>query len=610
MSKNADLAKQFNRAADVMALLDENQFRVLATRKVARALEDLAEPIEAAATEHRLDAIAGIGKSSADKIAEYLRTGHIAEFDSLASQVPPGVLDMLNISTVGVKTAYLLWKEAGITDIPSLKKALDAGTITGIKGFGEKKQANIKQNLAFMETANARIGLGYAYPLACEFVNLLRPIQDIDQVTYCGSLRRGKETVGDLDILLAARSGITAEAISTAVAKVIKTHPEMAEMVAAGDTKITIRTKLGLQVDFRMVPRESWGAALQYFTGSKEHNVRVRQRAADRGMKLNEWGLFRGEQRMAGTAESDIYQALELAYVCPEMREDRGEIELAAAMFQAAMGRQPDVDDPRLDFIGNTIPARWASVEVSDIRGDLHMHTTASDGHESIAAMITAARKRGYQYIAITDHSKSQVQANGLSVDRLMAHAKAIRTTAREFPDITVLVGSEVDILADGSLDYPDEVLRELDWVVASPHSALTQETEAATMRLMRAVSNPLVDVIGHPTGRLISGRRGLEPDMQRVVMAALRSGAALEINAHDMRLDLRDVHARLAVEAGVPLCIDTDAHQLTDFDKLPFGVATARRAWARPENVLNTWPLEKILAWQKKRRQGDADWQ
>ncbi len=218
MSKNADLAKQFNRAADVMALLDENQFRVLATRKVARALEDLAEPIEAAAADNRLDAIAGIGKSSADKIAEYLRTGHIAEFESLASQVPPGVLDMLNISTVGVKTAYLLWKEAGITDIPSLKKALDAGTITGIKGFGEKKQANIKQNLAFMETANARIGLGYAYPLACEFVNLLRPIKGIDQVTYCGSLRRGKETVGDLDILLTAQSGTTPEAIATAVA--------------------------------------------------------------------------------------------------------------------------------------------------------------------------------------------------------------------------------------------------------------------------------------------------------------------------------------------------------------------------------------------------------
>ena len=223
--------------------------------------------------------------------------------------------------------------------------------------------------------------------------------------------------------------------------------------------------------------------------------------------------------------------------------------------------------------------------------------------------MIAGAQKRGYQYIALTDHSKSQVQANGLSVDRLMAHAKAIRAAAKEFPNITVLVGSEVDILADGSLDYPDDVLRELDWVVASPHSALTQEAEAATTRLVRAVSNPLVDVIGHPTGRLISGRRGLEPDMQRVVMAALRSGGALEINAHDMRLDLRDVHARLAVEAGVPLCIDTDAHQLTDFDKLPFGVATARRAWARAENVLNTWPLEKILTWQKKRRQGDADW-
>jgi len=593
-----------------MALLDENQFRVLATRKVARALEDLAEPIETLADERRLDAIPGIGKSSAEKIAEYLRTGHISEFESLAAQVPPGVLEMLNISTVGVKTAYLLWKEVGITDIPSLRKALDAGTITGIKGFGEKKQANIKQNLAFMETANARIGLGYAYPLACEFVNLLRPIQGIAKVAHCGSLRRGKETVGDLDILLAAQPNSAPATISPTIAATVNTHPETAEVLAAGETKITLRTRLGLQVDFRIVPLESWGAALQYFTGSKEHNVRVRQRAVERGMKLNEWGLFREEQHIAGADESDIYHRLELSYICPEMREDRGEIELADAMFRATAGGRPELDDPRLAFIGHPIPHHWTAVEVSDIRGDMHMHTTASDGHESIAAMIAAARHRGYQYIAITDHSKSQVQANGLSVDRLMAHAKAIRAAARSFSDIVVLAGSEVDILADGSLDYPDEVLRELDWVVASPHSALTQDVDAASARLVRAVSNPLVDVIGHPTGRLIAGRRGLEPDMQRVVMAAVRSGCALEINSHDMRLDLRDIHARLAVEAGVPICIDTDAHQITDFDKLQFGVMTARRAWARPENVLNSWPLDKIWAWQKKRRSGDADWQ
>jgi len=609
MSRNVELAKQFNRAADVMALLDENQFRVLATRKVARALEDFAQPIETVAAENRLDSIPGIGKGSAEKINEFLRTGRIAEFDALASQVPPGVLDMLNISTVGVKTAYLLWKEAGITDIPGLKKALDAGTITGIKGFGEKKQANIKQNLAFMESAHARIGLGYAYPLACEFVSRIGTIGGVGQVTYCGSLRRGKETVGDLDILVAPAAGTAPGAIAALIADSVKNHPEVAEVLAAGDTKITLRTKLGLQVDFRVVPPESWGAALQYFTGSKEHNVRVRQRAVDRGLKLNEWGLFRGDERIAGQKEADIYHALELACICPEMREDRGEIELSAAIFLASIGQKPQVDDRRLVFIGKTIPIQWTPVEVSDIRGDLHMHTTASDGHETIAGLIAAAQDRGYQYIAITDHSKSQVQANGLSVDRLMAHARAIREIAKEFPQIAVLVGTEVDILADGSLDYPDEVLHELDWVVASPHSALTQDTEAATTRLIRAVSNPLVDVIGHPTGRLIAGRRGLEPDMQRVVMAAARSGCALEINSHDMRLDLRDVHARLAVEAGVPLCIDTDAHQISDFDKLLFGVATARRAWARPQNVLNTWPMEKIRAWQQKRRSGDG-WQ
>ncbi|MGC8560885.1 MAG: PHP domain-containing protein [Phycisphaerae bacterium] len=609
MSKNNDLARLFNRAADVLALLDENQFRILALRKVARVVEDMAEPIENVAAENRLESIPGIGKHSAEKIQEYLRTGHIAEFEQLAAQVPSGVLDMLNISSVGVKTAYLLWKEAGITDIPSLKKALQAGTITGIKGFGEKKQANIKQNLAFMETAGARIGLGYAAPLAHELLHLVQSLPGVAQATYCGSLRRGKETVGDLDILISSDPDAAPDAIARQLAEAVKRHPEVEHLTAEGDTKVSLRTRLGLQVDFRIVPPASWGAALQYFTGSKEHNVRLRQRASERGMKLNEWGLFRGETRIAGENEEDIYHALQLAFICPEMREDRGEIELAEALFQAAAGQAVHPADPRLEFIGKTIPEVWRSVDLTDIRGDMHMHTTASDGHESIEAMITAAKKRGYQYIAITDHSKSQVQAGGLSVDRLMKHIEAVRAAAAKVCGIEVLAGSEVDILADGSLDYPDDVLAKLDWVVASPHSALTQEGEAATARLIRAVSHPLVDVIGHPTGRLIGGRRGMETDMQKVVMAAARSGGALEINSHDMRLDLRDVHARLAVEAGVPLCINTDAHQISDFDKLPFGMATARRAWARAENILNTWPLEKIRAWQKKRRRGDAGW-
>lgn len=608
MSKNADLAALFNRAADVMALLDENQFRVLATRKVARAIEDMAEPIEAVAAEGRLESIAGIGKSSAEKIEEYLRTGHIAEFDALTKQVPSGVLDMLNIPTVGVKTAYLLWKEAGIADIPSLKKALDAGTIAGIKGFGEKKQANIKQNLAFRETAGARIGLGYAYPLAKGFLELIQGVPGIARATYCGSLRRGKETVGDLDILVAPEAAAS-EMIARRLADAVRKHPEVEALTAEGETKISLRTRIGLQVDFRIVPAASWGAALQYFTGSKEHNVRLRQRASERGLKLNEWGLFRGDISISGEREEDIYHALELAWICPEMREDRGEIELAELMYQTGGGKAVLPDDPRLAFLGGNIPERWIEVNIADIRGDMHMHTTASDGRMSIEELITRAKQRGYQYISITDHSKSQVQAGGLSVDRLMEHIKAIRAAAAKIDGIEVLAGSEVDILADGSLDYPDEVLKALDWVVASPHSALTQEGEAATMRLIRAVSHPLVDVIGHPTGRLVGSRRGLEPDMQRVIMAAARSGTAMEINSHEMRLDLRDTHARLAVEAGVPLCIDTDTHDIADMDKLPFGVATARRAWARAENILNTRPLERILAWQKKRRSGEADW-
>ncbi|HTV49407.1 MAG TPA: PHP domain-containing protein [Phycisphaerae bacterium] len=597
MSKNQELAQLFSKAADVMALLDENSFRVLATRKVARALEELGQDVSTLSESGKLEEISGIGKHSAEKIREYLRTGHITEFESLAKQVPTGVLDLLAVGSIGAKTAYLLWKEAGITSLDELKAALEKGKIPSIKGLGEKKLARIRQNLEFIQGQGKRIGIGVALPVARQLCDALRELAGVKNVQYCGSLRRGLETIGDVDILLSAPNSKM-----PAITEFIKSHTDTAEVIAAGETKVSIRTKSLLQVDFRVVPPESWGAALQYFTGSKEHNVRVREMAIKKGMKLNEWGLYKGEKSIAGLTEVDIYDALELAWLPPEMREDRGEVELASAMYQVRKNPKFVVDNPKLEFLGKHIPTSWPELQISDIQADLHMHTTASDGTLSLEDMVAEAKRRGRKYIAITDHSKSQVQANGLKVDRLMEHIKAIHALAAKTKGITVLAGSEVDILADGSLDYPDEVLEKLDWVVASPHAALTQESEAATARLIRVASNPLVDVIGHPTGRLVAVRRGLEPDMQRVIFAAARGGVALEINAHDLRLDLRDVHVRMAVEAGVPLCINTDAHGAADMDNLIYGVITARRGWARAQNVLNTWPLEKMLKWQKER--------
>ena len=603
MSRNQDIAELFNRAADVMALLEENSFRVLGTRKVARIIEDLPEDVKTLQDQNRLEQTPGIGKSTVDKISEFLRTGHISEFEELAGRVPAGVLEMLAISSVGVKTAHQLWKEAGITSVAELKKHLVEGTMPKLKGFGEKKQLKIRQNMEFMEEAGKRIGIGWALPLAEAYCDTVAKVTGVSQVQYCGSLRRGKETIGDIDILVCSE----AEAVPTITAAILA-HEQTQQTIGAGETKISIRTRAGLQVDFRIVAAQHWGAALQYFTGSKEHNVRLRELAIKRGLKLNEWGLFRDQQSVAGENEPGIYTALELAWLPPEMREDRGEIELAGLMYKRLRGESIKVTDSRLEYLARDIPALWPVLQLSDMRGDLHSHTTASDGHCSIDDMIAEAKRRGYEYFAITDHSKSQVQANGLRVDRLMEHIKAIHAAAAKVKGITILAGSEVDILADGSLDYPDEVLQQLDWVVASPHSALSQESEAATARLIRAAANPLVDVIGHPTGRLVGGRRGLEPDMKAVIMAAARSGVALEINSHDLRLDLRDIHARMAVEAAVPLCINTDAHQREDMDKMIYGILTARRAWAQPGNVINTWPWDMIRRRQETRRNGSFE--
>lgn len=595
MPKNAEVAALFERTADVLAIQGANSFRVLAYRKIARTLEETPHDIETLAASEALDELPGIGESSADKIREYLRTGHIAEFESIWSDVPPGVMQMMRVPAVGPKTAALLWQEGSITTIEELKAKLDQpdyGNLNKIPTLGNKKLQKIKQNLAFLETAAARVRIGQALPIALALVHDIQQIKGVQDAQYCGSLRRGKETVGDIDIAVAADPQF-GQPISDA----LTAHPLVADVLGSGPTKTSFRTTAGLQIDVRVVPPASYGAAVLYFTGSKEHNVRLRERAIKRGLKLNEWGLFKTTQdaqeetQIAGASETDVYNALDLAYIPPEMREDNGEIDAAEKAHGAKKQTALELVEPH------------------HIRGDLHMHTTASDGTRSIEDMVAECKRRGYLYCAITDHSKSQFQANGLRSDRLLEHIKAIHAVAREAKGILVLAGAEVDILADGSLDYEDDILAQLDWVVASPHAALSQETDPATQRLVRAAANPYVHVLGHPTGRIVGSRRGLEPDMQKVIFAAARNGIALEINANHHRLDLRDSHARLARDANVPICINTDAHAYEDFNEMPYGILTARRAWLSPTQVLNTLPLPAFKKWLKAKKDKDTDW-
>ncbi len=576
---NAKLSRIFQQMADVLEVLGANRFKVLAFQKAARVLGELTDDV-ALMDDKTLRSIDGIGKGMADRIGEFIKTGKLSEAMELAEEVPPGVVKMLDIPGLGPKTVSMLWREVGITSIEKLTKALDTGELEDLKGFGKKKIENIKKNLAFAEQAGKRARIGHAMPLAIWFVERLKKLKQVKKVDYAGSLRRGKETIGDLDLLVAADTQDAPAIMDAFVALDV-----VADVIAKGETKSSIRTNEesgGMQVDLRVVPIDSYGAALMYFTGSKEHNVKLRERAISMGMKLNEWGLTKAdsEKSVAGKTEEEVYKALKLAYIPPELREDRGEIALAEK---------------------DELPAL---IELSDIRAELHTHTTASDGTWSIEQLALAAAERGFHTVAVTDHSKGQVQANGLTEDRLEKHIVAVRKVAEKLKDrITVLAGSEVDILVDGRLDYADSLLKELDVVVASPHVALSQEPDKCTKRFLKAIENPYVTIMGHPTGRLIGRREGLSPDMGALFKAAAQRGVAMEINANHWRLDLRDTHARAAIAAGVKLSINTDAHGPADLDQLAYGVLTARRAGATRNDVINCMTKTALAQWLKSTR-------
>lgn len=572
---NAALEAIFNEIADLLEIKGEDTFRVNSYRRVARTIKGLAEEIDQIAARGALGDLPGVGKSTAEKIEQYLKTGKIALHEELRGEMPRGLPDLLGIPGMGPKKIALVWKELGIESIDDLKREIASGRVAALKGMGEKSVEQIKQSISFAEHAGERTPLGLALPLAEELAEAMRAVKQVRRVEIAGSVRRGCETIGDLDLLCESEDG-------AAVIEAFTRLPQVTRVLAAGDTKgsiIVARRDGGqIQADCRVVPKESFGAALQYFTGGKEHNVRLRERAAKKKWKLNEWGLFDGEKPLAGADEAGIYRKLGLPLIPPEQREDQGEFDVSAEAF------------------GHLI-------RIEDIRGDLHMHTSASDGKMEAAEMAEAARKLGYEYIAVTDHSRSSAQANGLSIDRMWRQVERLRRLNDEHDTIAVLVGCECDILADGKLDYPDTILAACDIVVASVHSALRQDRAKITRRVLAAMENPFVTILGHPTGRLLGRRAAMDLDMTAVIRQAAKTHTVLELNAAWQRLDLCDRHVRLARDAGVMLSIDTDAHAAAQLAQMRYGILTARRGGLRAKDVINTRPLAALRTIINKKR-------
>ncbi|MCH7871734.1 MAG: DNA polymerase/3'-5' exonuclease PolX [Planctomycetes bacterium] len=573
---NADVARVFKEIGDMLEIQGADGFRVNSYRRVSRTIGDLVSDINDIAQRGELGKLAGVGKTSAAKIEELLKTGKLEFRERLAGEVPESLLQLLRIQSMGPKKVALLWKERGIESLSDLKQAIDGDRLDGLKGFGAKTVQQIRAGIEFLEGNAGRTLLGVALPVAESMADSIRDMPGVQRVEIAGSLRRGRETVGDLDLLCIADDGQAVIERFTGLSAVTR-------VLGAGKTKGSIICEHGgeqIQIDLRVVREQSFGAAWQYFTGSKEHNVRLRERAVKRGWSLNEYSLSdaKSEEVIASKSEEEIYAALDVPWIPPELREDRGELDLS--------------ETPEL-------------LTLDDIRGDLHMHTTASDGKNSIGEMAAAAKKLGYKYICITDHSQGSVIANGLKPDRLLAHIDAVRKVAGEMKGITVWVGAEVDILADGSLDYADELLAKLDWVVASVHMGMSQDVEANTRRTLAAIRNPYVNLIAHPTGRLLNRREAMPIDIEAIAKEAARTGTALEINAARERLDLKDQHARLARDLGAMICIDCDAHRVASFDQMRLGILTARRAGLRKADVLNTRSIEQISSFVQSKRDG-----
>lgn len=569
MNKNNEIAKVFGCIADMLSILDENPFRIRSYRTAALNILELNEEIERRIEKDDLAKIPGVGKDLANKIREHIETGNIKEYEKLRDKVPTELVDLLKINGLGAKTLSLLYKHKGVRSLRDLEKVLDSKEILNLKGFGEKKIKDIKRGIELLKESEGRVLLGIALPLAEQIAKGIESIPGTQQTVIVGALRRMKETVSDIDILT----------IADDAEKTAKSFTEMSfvrEAIASGSAGVSIITGDGVQVNLHVCNPDSYGAALQYFSSSHAHNARIRTLAAKEGIRINEHGVYQDGKIIAGKFEKDVYKAIGLPIIAPELREDRGEIEAAIK------DRLPNL------------------VKLNDIKGDLHTHSAWSDGKATIEEMAMSAIERGYEYIAITDHSPSSRIANGLSAQRLYEKRKELKSIDKRLDGIKIFMGSEVDIRSDGTLDYPDEILKELEVVIASVHSGFKMDKDAMTERIVRALKNPYVHALGHPTGRLINRREPYMVDMDRVIETALKHRKALEINSSYKRLDLKDLHVRKAIEAGVKIIISTDSHYPNQLDFMKYGVGTARRGWVEKKSVLNTLKLDELSNWLK----------
>jgi len=574
MMNNRQLADTFSLIGNLCEIKGEVIYVILAYRKAAESLMALPREASEYWKEGKLREIPGVGKAIAEKIDELLTTGRLEFLENLKREVPEELAEWLAVPGLGPKKIAMIWKRLNITALSDLETAAKEGKLRSLPGMGAKSENSIIEGIASLSRRTGRIPLGRAYPLAQEIIETLKGVEGVVAAEPAGSLRRMRSTVGDLDILVAAKD-------SSAAMEAFVNLPRVSRVLGKGETKSSIEFTDGVRAQVWVHPPEKFGTALQYATGSKDHNVQLRQIALAKGLSLSEhsFAKMKGKGEIFCASEEDVYKTLGLPWVPPELREDRGEVQAAKA---------------------NKLPKL---IEVKDIKADLQTHSTWSDGKLSMLEMAGAAAKRGMKVIAFTDHSVSLGVTGGLSMDDHKKQAAEIRKIQKELGDkILVLHASEVEIKANGSLAYPDEFLASLDLVVASLHTSLRQPREKVTQRVINAIRNPHVDIIGHPTGRLIPDREGADLDMEAVLNAAAETGVALEINAHPSRLDLDDVYARRAKELGIPISINTDAHSEEDFDMLFYGVATARRAWLTKKDVINAWPKKKLLDWLKKR--------
>ena len=566
--ENKSIADILTEIADILDIQGENPFRVRSYRNAARTIADMSQSVPALVKAgEKLDEIPGIGKSLEEKIEEIVSTGRCRFLEELRAKVPAGLTELLKLEGLGPKKVKLLYDELGVDSVDRLEKAAQAGRLRDLAGMGVKTEEKVLKSVEQYRAGMGRFKLSVGFTYAQSLLDYLKDVPGLKRLDPAGSFRRRRETIGDLDILAICGKGCK-------VMDRFSKYGDVAEVLSRGETKSSVRLKCGLQVDVRVLEEGSYGAALHYFTGSKAHNVAVRERAKELGLKVSEYGVFRAkdEKRLSGADEEDVFKAVGLPFIPPELREDRGEIQAAEK------GELPKL------------------IELADLRGDLQMHTKATDGKNSIAEMAHKAKEMGYAYIAITDHSKAVRVAGGLDEKGLAKHLQEIEKVGRQISGMRILKGVEVDILADGSLDLKDDIFKECDVVLASVHSRFNMEEGEMTRRIIKAIQNPHVSILAHPTGRLILEREAYKVNLKEVFRAAIDRGVVLEINAYPDRLDLRDVDARMAKEMGAKLVISTDAHSTVQLELMKFGVFTARRGWVEAKDVINTLPLPGLL--------------